>query len=76
MPAKPDPQLTDKEKARIRKMTCKDFLWEWDLLREEADDAVATEFMPRIATIMYAAARTEAGEYRRRESLEGVAAKD
>ena len=33
VPAKPDPQLNDKEKARIRKMTCKDFLWEWELLK-------------------------------------------
>ena len=32
--AKPDPQLTDKEKARIKKMRCSDFLWEWDLIRE------------------------------------------
>ena len=30
--AKPDPQLTDKEKARIRKMTCSDFIWEWDII--------------------------------------------
>jgi hypothetical protein len=61
--AKPDPQLNDKEKARIRKMACRDFIWEWDILRDEAKDAVATEFMPRIATLMYAALRTEAGEY-------------
>jgi hypothetical protein len=61
--AKPDPQLTDKEKARIRKMRCADFTWEWELIRDEAKDAAATEFMPRIATMMYAAARTEAGEY-------------
>lgn len=61
--AKPDPQLTDKEKARIKKMRCSDFIWEWDILRGEADDAVVTEFMPRIAVLMYAAARTEAGEY-------------
>ena len=61
--AKPDPQLTEKEKARIRKMKCSDFVWEWELIRDEADDAAATEFMPRIATAMYAAARTEAGEY-------------
>lgn len=61
--AKPDPQLTDKEKARIRKMTCADFDWEWSLLRDLADDAAATEFMPRIAITMYAAMRTEAGEY-------------
>ena len=61
--AKADPQLTDKEKARIRKMKCTDFSWEWDLLSDQAEDAVATEFMPRIATAMYAAARTEAGEY-------------
>jgi len=61
--AKPDPQLTDKEKARIKKMRCADFAWEWDLIRDEANDAAATEFMPRIATTMYAAARTEAGEY-------------
>jgi hypothetical protein len=61
--AKPDPQLTDKEKARIRRMKCSDFTWEWDLIREEADDATTTEFMPRIATAMYAQMRTEAGEY-------------
>jgi hypothetical protein len=63
VPAKPDPQLTDKEKARIRKMTCRDFIWEWDILRDEAKDSVTTEFMPRIATLMYAAVRTEAGDY-------------
>jgi hypothetical protein len=63
VPAKADAQLTDREKARIRKMRCSDFLWEWQLLREEADDAVASEFMPRIATAMYATQRTEAGEY-------------
>lgn len=61
--AKPDPQLTEKEKARIRKMKCSDFRWEWDLIEKEADDAAATEFMPRIATAMYAAHRTEQGEY-------------
>lgn len=61
--AKADPQLTDNEKARIKKMRCSDFVWEWDLIREEADDAAATEFMPRIATTLYAAARTEAGDY-------------
>ena len=61
--AKADPQLTEREKARIRKMKCSDFSWEWQLISEEADDAAATEFMPRIATAMYAAARTEAGEY-------------
>ena len=61
--AKPDPQLTDKEKARIKKMRCSDFVWEWDLIRDQADDAAATEFMPRIATTMYAAMRTEAGDY-------------
>src|SRR3982751_6186946 len=53
--AKPDPQLTDKEKARIKKMRCSDFVWEWNLIRDEAGDAAATEFMPRIATTMYAA---------------------
>jgi hypothetical protein len=61
--AKPDPQLTEKEKARIRKMKCSDFTWEWKIIEDEADDAAATEFMPRIAIAMYAAARTEAGEY-------------
>jgi TonB family protein len=61
--AKPDPQLTDKEKARIRKMRCSDFMWEWQLLRDEADDSAATEFMPRIAVSMYTALRNEAGEY-------------
>lgn len=63
VPAKANPQLTDQEKARIRKMRCSDFTWEWEWLREEADDAAATEFMPRIATAMYASMRTEAGEY-------------
>jgi TonB family protein len=63
MAAKADPQLTEREKARIRKMKCSDFSWEWQLISEQADDAAATEFMPRIATAMYAAARTEAGEY-------------
>ncbi len=58
-----DPQLTEKEKARIRRMKCADFTWEWALIRKEADDASATEFMPRIATAMYAAMRTEAGDY-------------
>jgi hypothetical protein len=62
-PAKADPQLTEKEKARIRKMKCSDFVWEWEMLRDRADDAAATEFMPRIAVTMYAAMRTEAGEY-------------
>jgi hypothetical protein len=62
VPAKPDPLLTDKEKARIRKMACKDFLWEWDILRDQAGDAVYTEFMPRIAVSMYAQARSEAGD--------------
>jgi hypothetical protein len=61
--AKPDPQLTEKEKVRIRKMKCSDFVWEWKLIEDEADDAAATEFMPRIAIAMYAAARTAAGEY-------------
>jgi hypothetical protein len=61
--AKTDPALPDKEKARIRTMKCSDFVWEWKLLREQAREAAATEFMPRIATMMYAALRTEAGEY-------------
>jgi TonB family protein len=61
--AKPDPQLTDNEKARIRKMNCRDFIWEWDFIREEADDAVVTEFMPRVTVTMYAGVRTEAGDY-------------
>jgi hypothetical protein len=61
--AKPDPQLTEKEKVRIRKMKCSDFLWEWNLLREEAGDSAATEFMPRIAIATYVAMRAEAKEY-------------
>lgn len=61
-PAKPDPQLTDKEKARIRKMTCKDFIWEWDVLRDSASDGVYTEFMPRIVISTYAQLRSEAGD--------------
>jgi hypothetical protein len=61
--AKADPQLADKEKARIMKMRCSDFVWEWDLIREEAGDRTATEFMPRIATQMYVALRNAAGDY-------------
>lgn len=61
--AKPDPQLTDKEKARIKKMRCSDFAWEWELIRKEAGGATATEFMPRIATTLYASMRSEAGDY-------------
>jgi TonB family protein len=63
VPANADPQLTENEKARIGRMTCSDFRWEWDWIRKAADDAAATEFMPRIATAMYAAMRTEAGDY-------------
>ena len=61
--AKPDPQRTEKERERIRRMTCADFTWEWDVIEDAAEDAAATEFMPRIAIAMYAAVRTEAGEY-------------
>jgi hypothetical protein len=61
--AKADPQLTDNEKARIRRMKCSDFVWEWEIIRDEANDAAPTEFMPRIATTMYTALRTEAGDY-------------
>lgn len=61
--AKADPQLTEKERARIRKMKCSDFVWEWELISDEADDAAATEYMPRIAVAMYVAVRTAAGEY-------------
>jgi len=59
---KSEADQNDKEKARIKKMRCSDFMWEWDLLRDAAGDP-ATEFMPRIATTMYAAVRTEAGDY-------------
>ena len=54
-------------------MRCSDFVWEWDLIREEAGDAAATEFMPRIATTMYASMRSEAGEYVDAQGVEGVA---
>jgi len=61
--AKADPQLNEKEKARIKKMRCSDFVWEWDLIREESGDRTATEFMPRIATQMYVTMRSDAGDY-------------
>jgi hypothetical protein len=61
--SKPDAQLADKEKERIKKMRCSDFVWEWDLIREESGDRTATEFMPRIATQMYATMRNDAGDY-------------
>jgi hypothetical protein len=60
---KPDPQLNDKEKARIKKMRCSDFEWEWNLLRDAAGDRAATELMPRIATSMYATMRSDSGDY-------------
>jgi len=60
--AKPDPQLTENEKARIKRMRCVDFVWEWDLIREESS-SVATEFMPRIATTAYVNLRQEEGAY-------------
>lgn len=61
--AVPEQELLDREKARIQKMTCEDFRWEWEFLRGEVKDSAAMEFMPRIATSMYAAMRTEAGDY-------------
>ncbi len=60
--AKPDPQLTDKEKLRIKKMRCSDLVWEWDLIRDASGNTSA-EFMPRIATTMYASMRSAAGDY-------------
>jgi len=62
VPANSDAQLTDREKARIRKMTCKDFIWEWDYLRDASADGVYTESMPRIAISAYAQARSAAGD--------------
>jgi hypothetical protein len=44
-------------------MHCSDFAWEWDLIREQAGDAAPIEFMPRIATTMYANYRSEMGDY-------------
>jgi TonB family protein len=61
--ATPEQEFADQEKQRIQKMTCADFRWEWEFLREAVDDAAAMEFMPRMATSMYAAMRTEAGDY-------------
>ena len=61
--AKTDPGLNDKEKARIKKMRCSDFVWEWELIREEAGDGTATEFMPRITTQMYVTMLNEAGDF-------------
>lgn len=61
--AKPDPQINEKERERIRRMTCADFRWEWEWLDDAADSAAATEFMPRIAISSYAAQRAEAGDY-------------
>jgi hypothetical protein len=62
VPNKSETELNDKEKARIKRMRCSDFVWEWDLLRDAASDP-ATEFMPRIATTMYKDMRSEAGDY-------------
>jgi hypothetical protein len=60
--ANPPADATDREVARIRKMRCADFVWEWELLRDQATDPAA-EFMPRIATNMYAQMRADAGDY-------------
>lgn len=62
MAANTDPEATEKEKARISRMRCADFRWEWDLIKDASGDP-DMEFMPRIATLMYAAMRTEAGDY-------------
>lgn len=61
--SKVDPQATEKERERIGRMTCADFTWEWNLIEDAAGGATVTEFMPRIATLMYANARTQAGDY-------------
>jgi hypothetical protein len=61
--ARADSERNEKERERIRRMTCADFTWEWDIIKDAAESAAATEFMPRIATSMYAAARTQAGDY-------------
>jgi TonB family protein len=63
VPANSGPEITEQEKARIGRMKCSDFRWEWELLRAEARDNTPMEFMPRIATAMYASMRTEAGDY-------------
>jgi hypothetical protein len=56
------PEATEPEKERIMRMRCVDFVWEWDLIREESS-SVATEFMPRIATTTYVNLRQEEGVY-------------
>jgi hypothetical protein len=44
-------------------MTCPDFVWEWELLRDLAGNGAATEAMPRVAITMYARLRSDNGEY-------------
>lgn len=56
------PEAIEPEKERIKRMRCVDFVWEWDLIREESS-SVATEFMPRIATTAYVNLRQEEGAY-------------
>lgn len=63
MAANPDPQFTEKEGERILKMTCPDFVWEWELLRGLVGNSAATEAMPRVAITMYARLRSDNGEY-------------
>jgi TonB family protein len=58
----PPADATEREVARIKKMRCADFVWEWELLRDAASDPAA-EFMPRIATNTYAQMRADAGDY-------------
>ena len=60
--ANPDPDRADKERLRIQRMRCSDFVWEWNLIRK-VSSTEAMEFMPRIAVSMYASKRSEAGEY-------------
>lgn len=60
--AKPAADTAEKEMARIERMRCSDFIWEWVLL-DDVSGSPATEFMPRIATTRYARERTAAGDY-------------
>jgi TonB family protein len=60
--AKSDPQATENEKARIRRMRCRDFTWEYDLIRDLAShDDISTESLARLSLAMYAAERAAGG---------------
>jgi TonB family protein len=61
-PANSDPAATENEKARIKRMRCSDFNWEYQFIREQSGrDDISTEALARLSLAAYAAERAAAG---------------